>query len=211
MSVRRVGLAAGSVAAVAIALVICFAQGASATHRHATASPARQATAEPQRLFVARRLRARPHAVAVGTAVRGSGLSTRVFADASDGFALAQDGSATYPARTTDGGHVWRIDGPQFHVDAADAPEAVGYVGLISPRVYYAYGSSVVDVTTDAGRTWWETFMGSGVAAVVSGPKGQLLAYVDGQRGKRNPNHVVIWQYVSVDGGRRWHYTTQFF
>ena len=71
----------------------------------------------------------------------------RVFANAQVGFALSGNHyGETLPARTTDGGKTWTIDGPQFHVDAADGAEAVSYVGLASQRTEFAYGSSVVDV-----------------------------------------------------------------
>ncbi len=116
-------------------------------------------------------MRPRPGAIRPGTAVSSSRLfTTRVFANASDGFALADVGSAQYPARSVDGGSTWRIDGPQVHVDAADGVEGVGYVGVAGPRTLFAYGSSAVDVTTDAGRIWWETFLGELVVAVV--PRG---------------------------------------
>lgn len=116
------------------------------------------------------RMHARPDAVTRGTSVRQAALfTTRVFANASVGFALADVGDAQYPVRSVDRGRTWRIDGPQVHVDAADGPEGVGHVGVAGPRTFFAYGSSVVDVTTDGGRTWWETFLGELVVAVVSG------------------------------------------
>jgi hypothetical protein len=156
-------------------------------------------------------LKARANAVAVGTVVSGSIVSTRVFANGHDGFALASKNNAQYPARTVDGGQTWRINGPQFHINAADAPEAVQFVGLLNSRKYFAYGSSVVDVTTNAGRTWFETYMGDAVLAVVPGfiGRGSLLAYVQDLTGS-NSNKVSTLQYVSRDGGRHWHYTTAF-
>lgn len=167
----------------------------------------RTSAMKPRRLLVARRLRPRPYAAAVGTPVAGSHLGTRVFASATVGFSMAGVSSAQYPVRTLDGGRIWRVDGPQFHVDAADGPEAVGHVGLVDARTYYAWGSSVVDVTTNGGRTWWETFMGELVVAVTPGPENNLLAYVQNQVGN-NSSHVVTRQYVSDDGGRHWRYTT---
>jgi len=168
----------------------------------------RTSSTRPPQLLTARRLRPRPYAAAVGTLVPGSGVGLRVFANATVGFSMAGVSSAQYPVRTLDGGRTWRVDGPQFHVDAADAPEAVGYVGLIDARTYYAWGSSVDDVTTDGGRSWWETFVGGTVVAVVPGSKGDLLAYVQTEVVNSNPNRVVTWQYVSRDGGRHWRYTT---
>jgi hypothetical protein len=132
----------------------------------------------------------------------------RVFANARDGFTLAAVGSAQYPARSTDGGTTWRIDGPQVHVDAADAPEAVGYVGLVSPRTMYAFGSSAVDVTSDGGRTWWETLVGGLVMAVVPGDQNDLVAFVQQPLSTGHGHPAVTWQYVSRDGGRHWRYST---
>jgi hypothetical protein len=143
--------------------------------------------------------------VARGTAVNSSGVFTeRVFANARVGFALANDDSAQYPVLSTDGGRKWRIDGPQVHIDAADGPEAVGFVGLASTRDFVAYGSSAVDVTTDQGRTWWETLMGELVTAVVWQGNG-LVAYVQNSVSNAHPlNPAVTLQYVSRDGGRHW-------
>ena len=111
----------------------------------------------------ARRLLPRPGALAPGRAVSSSEVfSYRVFANNSDGFALAGVGSAQYPARSVDGGRTWRIDGPQVHIDAADGAEGVGFVGVAGPRTFFAYGSSAVDVTTDGGRHWSYTQMMGG-------------------------------------------------
>jgi hypothetical protein len=134
-------------------------------------------------------------------------FSDRVFANAHDGFALANDGSAQYPARTTDGGRVWRIDGPPLHIDAANGAAGVGSVGVAGPRTLFAYGSSAVDVTTNGGRTWWGTYLGELVMAVVSGPSGGLVAYVQQSLSNARANPAVTWQYVSRDGGRHWRYS----
>ena len=163
----------------------------------------------PQRSLTARHLRPRPGAVLPGTLVRQTDLVTpRVFANASVGFALANVDSAQYPARSLDGGRTWRIDGPQVHIDAADAPEGVGFVGVAGPRTFFAYGSSAVDVTTDGGRTWWETFLGELVVAVVPGPRNGLVAYVQQQLDPSSSSlAAATWQYASHDGGRHWVYS----
>jgi hypothetical protein len=155
-------------------------------------------------------MRPRPGAVARRTAVKQADLfTTRVFADASVGFALASVGDAQYPARSLDGGRTWRIDGPQVHIDAADGAEGVGFVGVASQRAFYTYGSSAVDVTTDGGRTWWETYLGELVVAVVPGPRGnELVAYVQQQLDSNSSSlAAATWQYVSHDGGRHWVYS----
>jgi hypothetical protein len=165
-------------------------------------------TVAPLRRIVGHMMRARPEAVSPGTTVGDAALFTdRVFTTPSTGFALASDDQAQYPVRTTDAGQHWRIDGPQLHVDAADAPESVGSVGLSGARTYFAYGSSVVDVTTNAGRTWWETFLGELVVAVVPGPGNRLVAYVQ-QQLTNTSTSAATWQYVSSDGGRHWRYST---
>jgi hypothetical protein len=142
--------------------------------------------------------------------VAPSGLFTeRVFANAHVGFALANDGSAQYPVLSRNGGRVWRIDGPQVHIDAADGAEGVGFVGLASPRDFVAYGSSAVDVTTDQGRTWWQTLMGELVTAVVWPESNGLVAYVQNSVSNAHPlNPAVTLEYVSRDGGRHWSLTT---
>lgn len=144
-----------------------------------------------------------------GSVVGSSALfGDRVFLNADEGVALANGDNAQYPVLSTDGGRVWRIDGPPLHVDAADGAEGVGSVGITAPRTFFAYGSSVVDVTTDGGPTWWETFLGELVVAVVPGPRNELVAYVQQQLDNNSINPAATWQYVSRDGGRYWSYTT---
>lgn len=117
--------------------------------------------------------------------------------------------SETFPARTADGGRTWTINGPEFHVDAADGAEAVSYVGITSRSTAFAYGSSVVDVSTDSGHTWWEAALGEMVTAVVPGAHG-LVAFVQESISNKHFNPIVTWQYVSTDGGRHWRYSTSF-
>jgi hypothetical protein len=205
----RLTLSLVMVAAAFIGVVAYLAESSTASgapHRALTRSSA----VTPPKVLKAHRLKARPRAKPVGSAVKPSSLGhRRVFSGSRDGFALANVASATYPARTTDGGQHWTINGPQFHIDAADAPEAVNSVGIVNAHTYFAFGSEVADVTTNAGKSWWETGMSDGVAAVVAGPGGKLFAYVYGQTSKNRPDKVVVWQYVSSDGGRIWKYTTK--
>lgn len=201
---RLVSLALG-LALLAVAGVELGLDGSPAVGR---ARVAATAPTPPQRL-VGHLMGPRPGAVLPETTVGAADLFTdRVFADASTGFALANDGSAQYPVRTTNAGRDWRINGPQLHVDAADGAEGVGYVGLSSPHTYFAYGSSVVDVTTDSGRRWWETYLGELVVAVVPGAGDRLVAYVQQQLTNNSIQRAATWQYVSTDGGRHWRYTT---
>jgi hypothetical protein len=195
------GFAAGVVAAV------CLAGCGSRIAGHPAMARAGAVVPTPPERLTAHRLRSRPGAVAPGMTVRSSSIFTdRVFANAHTGVALANDGSAQYPVVMIDGGH-WRIAGPPVHVDAADGAAGVGYVGVASSRTFFAYGSSVADVTTDRGRAWWETYLGELVTAVVPGPGGGLVAYVQRQLNSRGSAPVVTWQYVSHDGGRHWIYS----
>lgn len=156
----------------------------------------------------ARRLEPRPGAISRESHLPSADLFTdRVFANSRVGFALASVGSAQYPARSVDGGRIWRINGPQVHIDAADAAEGVGYVGVVDPHTFFAYGSSAVDVTSDGGHTWWETFLGELVVAVVPVGDDELVAYAQQQLTNNGINPVVTWQYVSHDGGRHWAYS----
>jgi hypothetical protein len=146
-----------------------------------------------------------------GSVVRSSAVfGDRVFLSADEGVALANGDNVQYPVLSTDSGRVWRIAGPPLHVDAADGPEGVGSVGIAGPRTFFAYGSSVVDVTSDGGRTWWETYLGEDVVAVVTSDRNELVAYVEQSISNQHLNPAVTWQYISSDGGRHWRYRTEF-
>lgn len=135
------------------------------------------------------------------TVVRSSTLGQRVFTNANDGFALANTGGAQYPAATTNGGKVWKTDGPALHLDAAQAPLAVTSVGAASQRTIYAYGSGqVVDVTSDGGKHWYRALFQGLSMAVVPGISRHLVAFIDG--------NAATFQYVSKNGGRTWKYDT---
>lgn len=91
--------------------------------------------ARPPLRLVAHRMHPRPGAVRQETRVSSASLfGDRAFANAPDGFALGNYGSAQYPARSRDGGRTRKIDGPQLHIDAADGPEGLGYVGIVDPH-----------------------------------------------------------------------------
>jgi hypothetical protein len=137
--------------------------------------------------------------LAQGTVVHSSALGQRVFTTAGNGFALANVGGAQYPAATTDGGAVWKTDGPALHLDAAQGPLAVVSVGAASRRTIYAFGTgSAVDVTSDGGKHWYQALFQGESMAVVPGISGHLVAFVDGNN--------ATWQYVSKNGGRTWAY-----
>lgn len=203
-----VGTSAAASGAVIVAVAAAIATGPASGKTAGTNAVHPAGVPGPAALVSASRIRPRQGAARRGTTVPAAALFTaRVFPHGATGFALANDGSAQYPAITTDGGRVWRIAGPQFHVDAADGPEGVGFVGSSLSGALFAYGSSVVDVTTDRGRTWWEAFLGENVSAVSETPGGRLVAYVEQQTASEGEQGVT-WQYVSRDGGRHWRYST---
>lgn len=142
-----------------------------------------------------------------GTVVQGSAIFTaRDFVSGSHGFALAvgAGGQAQYPVITTDGGRIWKVAGGHFHIDAANGPAVVTQIGVTGPGTYFAFGGpdggSAVDVSTDGGRTWWQTFLPAPTEAVVDGYVGlrrALVAFLQG---------TPTWVYVSKNGGRTWTY-----
>lgn len=146
-----------------------------------------------------------------GTLAPGSKVSSarlfglRAFTDAKHGFALADVGSAQYPAATADGGRTWKTDGPALHLNAAQAPLAVIDIGAAGPRTVFAWGTGqVIDATNDGGRHWYRALFQGLPVAVTRNPLGHLLAFVDASTGSNG----VTWQYVSKDGGRSWRYDT---
>jgi hypothetical protein len=164
-----------------------------------TASSAAASPAVPK--TVTATLITRQHGtLAPGTAVRSSTLGQRVFTNANDGFALANTGGAQYPAATTNGGKVWKTDGPALHLDAAQAPLSVISLGAASDRTIYAYGTGqVVDTTSDGGKHWYRALFQGTAMAVVAGASGHLLAFIDGFTSGTA-------QYRSKNGGRTWTY-----
>lgn len=188
------------IAALALALGAIASGVALAAVSPAAARPADAATA-PQRTVSGSLIRRPAHTVAPGTKVNQSHLGERVFVNANDGFALAAVGQAQYPAATTNGGKAWKTDGPALHIDALQAPLGVTSIGALNRRTAYAYGSGqVVDTTSDGGKKWYGALFNGVVMAVVPGPSGHLVAFIDGP--------AVTWQYVSKNGGRSWRYTT---
>ena len=143
-----------------------------------------------------------------GTVVSSSTLGTRVFVGDKNGFALATllIPGVTYPAATVNGGRTWRIDGPHFHVAAANAPNVVTQVGAAGPATYFAYGGpgggNSACVTTDGGKHWWRAYLpGTPVAIVYSRvtTPAELVSLVE-------YGPAQFWVYVSSDGGHHWRY-----
>lgn len=168
------------------------------------ASTRAAAAAKPPRTVTATRITRRPGTLAPGTGVPSVDLAgQRVFTDAKHGFALASVSDADYPVATTDGGKTWKTNGPALHLHAAQAPLAVVFIGAVNRRTVFAWGGQVIDATSDGGKHWYSAlFTNGGPVAVVRGLAGDLVGFVGSFSG------ASIWQYVSRDGGRTWHYQT---
>jgi hypothetical protein len=165
-------------------------------------------TATPPARITARLIQRQPGTATPGTLVKSSGLGERVFINGRVGFALGSVGQAQYPAKTTDGGAVWKTFGPALHVNAAQAPLSVTQIGVANARTIYFYGSGqVVDTTGDGGKHWWQAFTEELSAAVVPGFGQHLLWFTQTAVGGNDAN-ATTWVYTSNDGGKVWHYTT---
>jgi photosystem II stability/assembly factor-like uncharacterized protein len=120
--------------------------------------------------------------------------------------------NVTYPAATSDGGKTWKTNGPEFHVPAAQAPLVVTMVGAARPKTDFAWGGpqggNVINVTTDGGKTWWQSFPPEVVLSVISVPRHKLIAVVQSPT-KSGGTTAVTWVYVSKDGGRHWKYNNR--
>ena len=171
----------------------------------AGASTRATAAATPPRVVRAGAIRRSPHTRAPGAPVAAGDIAgQRVFTSAKNGFALASVGEADYPVVTADGGATWKTDGPALHLHAAQAPLAVEFIGAVNRRTVFAWGGGqVIDATSDGGKHWYRTvFTDGNPVGVVQGVSGHLLAFIGSSNGR------TIWQYVSRDGGRTWHYQT---
>lgn len=196
----RCGAAALLVAVSSATVGVCWASAQLA---------ARAAASTPPSTVTATQVPPSPPALLhPGTVVSSKYLGNRMFVNTNQGFALANTRGTTYPAATVNGGKTWRIDGPAFHVSAANAPNVVTQIGAASPSTYFAYGgpsgAESVVVSTNAGKQWWRAYMPGVALAVVYGPvagtgKAGLLAFVES-----GPSE--LWLYASTDGGRRWSY-----
>jgi hypothetical protein len=166
------------------------------------------ATPKPPKTVTASKITRQRGTLKPGSTVSRSSLGTRTFVSSGVGFALASAPEAQYPAGTTDGGKTWKTIGPALHVNAAQAPLAVLYLGAASKQTIYAYGGGQsVDVTNDGGKTWWRAFLGDEVAAVVPGSGHRLVAFAQALNGPSGVN-AVTWEYVTKDGGHHWSYST---
>jgi hypothetical protein len=142
--------------------------------------------------------------------VADANLSVRVFGTATDGYSLATVGSATYPARTANGGRTWTIAGPVLHAAAAQGPLAVDQIGVRGASTAFAWEgaapNTVVDLTTDAGRRWRQAFF-PGSVLFVGADGGQVFATVYGTVKQGSVTHTGVWVYRTANG-RRWTYSS---
>jgi hypothetical protein len=144
-----------------------------------------------------------------GAPVRQSEVEGRVLVNARRGYALATIGSATYPVRTTNGGRTWVVAGPELHQTAAQGAVGVRAVGGSgNARTAFAWGgvnpNSVVDITTDGGKHWWQAFL-PGAVLYVASVDGEVVANVAGSVRSGNATHTGLWAYRTRTG-RRWVY-----
>jgi photosystem II stability/assembly factor-like uncharacterized protein len=160
------------------------------------------AAAGPQQTVTATVISRPSNTLAPGSTVSASKIfGHRVFNDAKRGFALVDTGQAQYPAATVDGGKTWKTDGPALHLNAAQAPLAVIYIGIAGPKTIFAWGTGqVIDTTSDGGQHWYRAVFFGLPVAVIRNPKGHLVAFVDGETSGSNST----LQYVSKNGGKTW-------
>ena len=160
------------------------------------------AAAGPQQTVTATLISRPGQTLAPGSTVSASKIfGNRVFTGAQRGFALVDTGQAQYPAATVNGGKTWKTDGPALHLNAAQAPLAVIYIGAAGPKTIFAWGTGqVIDTTSDGGQHWYRALFFGLPVAVVRNPQGHLVAFVDGETSGSNSS----LQYVSKNGGKTW-------
>ena len=160
------------------------------------------AAAKPPKTVTATLITRRKGTLATGSSVRASAVSgQRVFTDAKHGFALASAGSAEYAVATADGGKTWKTYGPALHLNAAQAPLSVSFVGAVRRKTVFAWGGGqVIDATNDGGKHWYSALFTTGSpVAVVRDIQGHITAFVG------SPSGGSTSRYLSKDGGRTWH------
>jgi hypothetical protein len=145
------------------------------------------------------------------------------FASVSVGYELLEHNAQSYVAKTNDGGHSWRVTssamdesskgtstlGPNdLYPSTATTPALTVSEG----GTVVAYGSyaSVVEASSDEGRTWQRSTLPGSVEDIVASGS-TFTALVDGPQLTTGPDHHVPpppplgWLYVSDNAGRSWH------
>ena len=120
------------------------------------------------------------------------------------GLATFPSSPQTYPAISTDGGSTWKIDGPLFHVDAAQGAAVVESTGALRPAGAYFWGrgGNVIWMTYASDAHWSLIAFGAGVDQLNS-TRGTLEAVVFGNQ----VDHATATQrflYTSTDSGKTW-------
>lgn len=110
---------------------------------------------------------------------------------------------AIYPVISTDRGNSWRVDGPQFYIEAADGAATTSSIGALGPDGAYAWGDggNGVKTTTDGGMQWWETWWANSVKEV-SVENGTLSVAVLGSQLANGLCEDFL--YTSTDVGHTW-------
>jgi hypothetical protein len=160
------------------------------------------AAAKPPKTVTGSLITRRKGTLATGSSVRAAAVSgQRVFTDAKHGFALASVRSAQYAVATANGGKTWKTYGPALHLNAAQAPLSVSFIGAVSRKTVFAWGGGqVIDATNDGGKHWYSALFTTGSpVAVVRDIQGHITAFVG------SPSGGSTSRYVSKDGGRTWH------
>jgi hypothetical protein len=184
----------------AAAVLCCSAVGLLICHSSASAA---NAALVPDTKVIVHTLGAARGQPADGAPVHVSRQDHRVFTNANDGVALVSVRDELMPARTTDGGSIWRIDGPGLFAEgAADAAVTVNNIGAQDASTFYAYGGGqVLDITSDGGRVWRQAIF-QGLEAGASPVDHGLAAYVD-QSNSTGTQGITI-QFYTTTGGRSW-------
>jgi len=187
-----------------VSILVVSAAALASIIASASAAPSRSAqpAAGPQHTVTATLISRPGNTLAPGSTVSASKIfGNRVFTGAQRGFALVDTGQAQYPAATVNGGKTWKTDGPALHLNAAQAPLAVIYIGAAGPKTIFAWGTGqVIDTTSDGGQHWYRALFFGLPVAVVRNPQGHLVAFVDGETSSSNSS----LQYVSKNGGKTW-------
>jgi hypothetical protein len=146
-----------------------------------------------------------------GTAVSPSSVLSEfnggyneAFVGATQGYALANVNSQTYPAVTLDDGHTWRINGPMLYRSAADAGQAVSEIGAAPPDTVFIWGSgNLIDFSPDGGMHWCEANMGGSVLSMGASSAASVWAIL-GSPPVTGQSSGPATTYISDDGGRTW-------
>ena len=164
-------------------------------------SSAREVTQSTQSSFIA-------NPQAVGTVVPTSDVVMTAADAGQTRFGLAtywSAGGASYPTISANAGRTWRIDGPLFHIDAAQGASLVTNVDSYDGdgAYYWGRGGNVVWVTTDGGRHWCLTGFAYGVDGVTAS-HGALRTVALGRQVKGG--RVESFLYESDDSGHTWEF-----